>query len=131
MKERIERAVCLLLSAGLALGPTCAALAEEKGKEEVIYTVLDPQGGVDGVYAVNIFPAGEVVDYGDYSSVQMLNTEDDIRYQNGEVSFTSDAERVYYQGNMEHAVLPWRFPSATSWTGRRRAPRRSRGRRAM
>ena len=33
MKERIERAVCLLLSAGLALGPTCAALAEE---EEII-----------------------------------------------------------------------------------------------
>ena len=109
MKNALKRALCSLLSLCFALGGLPAALAEEKNKEEVIYTVLNSSGEVDGVYAVNIFPAGEVVDYGDYSSVKMLNTEDDIRYEDGEVSFASDAERVYYQGDLKEAVMPWRF----------------------
>ena len=85
------------------------SLAEERGKEEVIYAVLDANGDVDGVYAVNIFGKGDVMDYGDYTSVQMMNTRDEIYYDGEKVTFTTDAERAYYQGNMENVVMPWLF----------------------
>ena len=93
-------ALCLLLS--------CTGLAEG-GKEEVIYGVLDANGQVDGLYAVNIFEGGDIVDYGDYSSVHALNTEDEITYADGTVRFHSDAKRVYYQGNLNTKELPWLF----------------------
>ena len=64
---------------------------------------------MDGLYAVNIFDGGEIVDYGDYASVHPLNTEDEISYENGEVRFQSDAQRVYYQGNLNTKDLPWLF----------------------
>lgn len=34
-----------------------------EGKEEVIYAVLNAQGQVEGLYAVNIFEGGDIVDY--------------------------------------------------------------------
>ena len=71
--------------------------------------MLNGQGQVDGLYAVNIFDGGEIVDYGDYASVHPLNTEDEISYENGEVRFQSDAQRVYYQGNLNTKDLPWLF----------------------
>lgn len=89
------------------LGSGTLAFAE--GKEEVIYAVLNAQGQVDGLYAVNIFEGGDIVDYGDYASVHPLNTEDQIAYENGEVRFHSDAQRVYYQGNLNTRDLPWVF----------------------
>lgn len=101
-----KKGVSLALTVTLLSGGTMA-LAD--GKEEVIYGVLDAQGQVDGLYAVNIFEGGDIVDYGDYSSVHPLNTEDDISYENGEVRFHSDAQRVYYQGNLNTRDLPWLF----------------------
>ena len=71
--------------------------------------MLDAQGQVDGLYAVNIFDGGDIVDYGDYASVHPLNTEDEISYADGEVRFHSDAQRVYYQGNLNTRDLPWLF----------------------
>lgn len=64
---------------------------------------------MDGLYAVNIFDGGDIIDYGDYSSVHPLNTEDAIAYKNGEIRFHSDAQRVYYQGNLNTRSLPWLF----------------------
>ena len=66
---------------GMSLALTVALLGSgslayaESGKEEVIYAVLDGQGQVSGLYAVNIFEGGDIVDYGDYSAVHPLNTE--------------------------------------------------------
>ena len=71
--------------------------------------MLNAQGQVAGLYAVNIFEGGDIVDYGDYASVHPLNTEDQIAYENGEVRFHSDAQRVYYQGNLNTRDLPWLF----------------------
>lgn len=50
-----------------------------------------------------------IIHPGDYTSVHPLNTEDQIAYENGVVSFHSDAQRVYYQGNLSDRNLPWRF----------------------
>lgn len=102
-----KKGLSLALTVAL-LGTSASALAEG-GKEEVIYAVLNAQGQVDGLYAVNIFDGGDIVDYGDYSSVHPLNTEDAIAYENGEIRFHSDAQRVYYQGNLNTRSLPWLF----------------------
>ena len=101
-----KKGVSLALAVTL-LGSSTLAFAD--GKEEVIYAVLNAQGQVDGLYAVNIFEGGDIVDYGDYASVHPLNTEDQIAYENGEVRFHSDAQRVYYQGNLNTRDLPWLF----------------------
>lgn len=102
-----KKGLSLALTVAL-LGTSASALAGG-GKEEVIYAVLNAQGQVDGLYAVNIFDGGDIVDYGDYSSVHPLNTEDAIAYENGEIRFHSDAQRVYYQGNLNTRSLPWLF----------------------
>ena len=101
-----KKSVSLALAVTL-LGSSTLAFAD--GKEAVIYAVLNAQGQVAGLYAVNIFEGGDIVDYGDYASVHPLNTEDQIAYENGEVRFHSDAQRVYYQGNLNTRDLPWLF----------------------
>lgn len=102
----VKRIISLALTAAM-LGGSVSAFAD--GKEEVIYGVLNGQGQVDGLYAVNILDGGDIVDYGDYTSVHPLNTEGEIACENGEIRFHSDAERVYYQGNLNTRDLPWLF----------------------
>lgn len=93
--------------------PTANAANESK-KEEVIYAALKPNGQAEEAYAVNIFPGGAVTDYGNYTSVRMMNTEDTLTYSNGLVSFVTAESRVYYQGNLSQVELPWLFD--VSWT---------------
>ena len=88
MNMNYKKGIALALTVSM-LGNGALALAQ--GKEEVVYGVLDAQGQVEGQYAVNIFDGGGIVDYGDYASVQPLNTEDEISYADGEVRFHSDA----------------------------------------
>ncbi len=106
MNMNYKKGIALALAVSM-LGNGALALAQ--GKEEVVYGVLDAQGQVEGLYAVNIFDGGDIVDYGDYASVHPLNTEDEISYADGEVRFHSDAQRVYYQGNLNTRDLPWLF----------------------
>ena len=40
-------------------------------KEEVIYVTLNTDGSVKHTYVVNSFDGGEIVDYGNYSSVKL------------------------------------------------------------
>lgn len=82
--------------------------AGTNGKEEVIYVITDASGDVESVNAVNIFGKGDVTDYGDYSAVKMLNTTDPIQLDGDKVTFTSDKDKVYYQGTMENVQLPWK-----------------------
>lgn len=81
--------------------------SEPTEKEEVIYINLAADGGVKDIYAVNIFSGGEITDYGDYSSVEMLNTTDKISQNGDKVSFSSKAYRVYYKGKLDTAEMPW------------------------
>lgn len=106
--KKLERLLAICICGALALG-SLGALAESPDKEEVVYAVLDSDGGLSGAYVVNIFPGGEVTDYGEYSDVHMLNTEDELDYDGETIRFSSDEERVYYQGNMQDAALPWIF----------------------
>lgn len=95
-----------------------ASAANEPVKEEVIYVTLNAAGQADAAYVVNIFPGGVVTDYGNYTSVRTMNTEDNITYTNGLVSFVSADSRVYYQGNMAQVELPWLFDLTWTLNGR-------------
>ena len=129
-----KRTTAILLAALLILSTTVPALAASGGtaadaaaaepsaapgetpaagdgepseKEEVIYVTLDASGELVSAYAVNSFPGGEITDYGDYDSVRVLNTGDEIEYKDGVVNITTDAKRIYYQGGLKKVELPW------------------------
>lgn len=129
-----KRTTAILLAALLILSTTVPALAANGGaaadaaaaepsaapgetpaagdgepseKEEVIYVTLDASGDLVSAYAVNSFPGGEITDYGDYDSVRVLNTGDEIEYEDGVVNITTDAKRIYYQGELKKVELPW------------------------
>lgn len=129
-----KRTTAILLAALLILSTTVPALAANGGaaadaaaaetsaapgetpaagdgepseKEEVIYVTLDASGELVSAYAVNSFPGGEITDYGDYDSVRVLNTGDEIEYKDGVVNITTDAKRIYYQGGLKKVELPW------------------------
>jgi putative membrane protein len=78
-------------------------------KEEIVYARLDAGGAVGGVYVVNSFEGGDVTDYGNYTSVKILNTNDSISLDDGLVHFSSSADKVYYEGYLEDAEMPWDF----------------------
>lgn len=84
-----------------------ASPEKSSNKEEIIYINTDGGGNVTGMYAVNIFEDDTVTDYGDYSQVKMLNTTDDINYADGRVSYSTDAQKTYYEGILENKESPW------------------------
>ena len=104
-----KRILPIMLSLVLLIGAAAPTFAEgiSSEKEEVIYINLTADGSVKDVYAVNIFGKGAVTDYGDYSSVEMLNTTDNITQNGDRVAFSTSADRVYYKGKMKSTVIPW------------------------
>ena len=76
-------------------------------KEEVVYIITDATGRTDSVNVVNIFGKGNITDYGDYSDVKMLNSTDDIKLNGGKVTFNTNNAKVYYQGTLNNADIPW------------------------
>ena len=76
-------------------------------KEEVIYINLNNDGTVEGAYAVNIFDNENVVDYGDYVSIRNMNTVDELEYNDGQVTGTNSADKLYYEGVLENIEIPW------------------------
>lgn len=104
-----KKGIALSLAAFMAANLSVPVSAAEKtsGKEEVIYVMTQADGTVDNVNAVNIFPGGDVTDYGDYSSVKMLTTTDKIHQKKDKITFSSSADKVYYQGTLKNAEVPW------------------------
>lgn len=81
----------------------------DNSKEEVIYVMTDANGTVSQMYAVNIFGAGDIVDYGTYSDVKMLTSTIPIVHSGDEIAFSSSEDKVYYQGNLTESKLPWKI----------------------
>lgn len=100
-----------------------AANGTESQKEEVIYIMTDSDGNVENINAVNIFGKGDVTDYGDYSSVKMLNTTDKINQSGDKITFSSDKEKVYYQGTMKDTQIPWNISFTYTLDGKEIAPK--------
>lgn len=105
--QRITAAALSLLMLGAITVPAFAAEAAASSKEEVIYVMTDASGKITDMEAVNIFAGGSITDYGEYSAVKMLNTTDKITKDGDKITFSSDADKVYYQGTMKEKNLPW------------------------
>ncbi len=117
------------LSAGVAAmlllpytGAAAEAAQENSPKEEVIYVMTSAGGQVQGVYAVDIFDSGEVTDYGDYSSVKLLNTSDDLTVNGDEIDFTASGDKTYLQGTLDNAQIPWDISITYSLDGKSITP---------
>ncbi len=105
MQKVTAAALSVLLLASMAV-PAFAETAPSE-KEEVIYIMTDASGKVTDMEAVNIFAGGDITDYGDYSAIKPLNTTDTIAQDGDKITFSSDADKVYYQGTMQSTVIPW------------------------
>lgn len=84
-----------------------AAAENTSSKEEVVYIMTQADGSTDNINVVNIFKGGDITDYGNYSSVKMLTTTDTINQTEDKITFSSSAEKVYYQGTLEDTEIPW------------------------
>lgn len=91
-------------------------------KEEVVYIMLDADGNVDSVNVVNIFGKGEITDYGNYSSVKMLTSTNPISQDGDKITFVSDQDRLYYQGTLDNAQIPWAVSIEYTLDGKKITP---------
>lgn len=101
----VSLALALIL-VGNAVIPVSAS-ENSSTKEEVVYIMTEADGSVESANVVNIFDGGNIIDYGDYSSVKMLTTTDQITQTDDKITFTSTADKVYYQGTLENVEIPW------------------------
>lgn len=115
MRKRINRILtvgmsCLLLATSCfatTTGEPVLAAKFGKSKEEVVYIMTNAQGAVRNVNVVNIFDGGTITDYGNYSKVKMLTSNDKITQKGDKITFSTKDEKVYYQGTMDNAQIPW------------------------
>ena len=110
MKYKISKFLAFILILQSSIIPSYAFSQNiSTPKEEVVYGILNNSGEVTEVYIVNSFSGGEVTDYGNYSKVKNLNTTDEIHQNGDEITFSSESDKVYYQGTLENSELPWNF----------------------
>lgn len=76
-------------------------------KEEVVYANLNGNGEVTGVYVVNSFAGGDITDYGTYTNIRNLTTTDEISADGDEITLHTDADKIYYQGDLADTNIPW------------------------
>ena len=119
--QKFTAAAMAVLLLGFTVVPAFAETAPS-AKEEVIYAMADASGKVTDAEAVNIFAGGDIVDYGDYSAVKPLNTNDKITQSGDKITFSSGADKVYYQGTMKNAALPWNISIRYYLDGKEYAP---------
>ncbi len=126
MKNRSKRIAALLMAGLFTAGsiiPVNAAEVNDKAKEEVVYVNTDASGNVNEVNVVNIFGSGDVTDYGDYTSVKMLNTTDAITQDGDKIVFSTGANQAYYQGTMSpDTQIPWKIAITYELDGKKTAP---------
>ena len=106
----MKQLVALMMAVVLLLSLNVSVYADEQkdGKEEVVYGILNTDGSVDGIYVVNIFDQkGSITDYGNYSSVRNMTSEDAITLDQDQVTFTNTEDKLYYEGILNSQELPW------------------------
>lgn len=114
-KNRMKRIVSLTLvtviMTSLIIVPAWAYDSSLK-KQEVVYVNLNGDGSVDGIYVVNIFDLnekGQIIDYGDYTSLRNMTTNDEIKFDNQTVKIDTNSNKLYYEGKLNSDVIPWIF----------------------
>ncbi|GAB2532449.1 YhgE/Pip domain-containing protein [Gracilibacillus alcaliphilus] len=108
------RKYLLLIMISMLTLPTITVSAEENqpAKNEVVYTILQPDGSQKEMYVVNSFEEvgnGEITDYGAYTDVKNLTDLSEINLNGDKVSLAAEQDNFFYQGNLEEQPLPWNF----------------------
>ena len=122
---RIAGVVCFMAALLLLMPLTAPVKAAASLKEEVIYVRLLNDGAVDEIYVVNSFMLGknrEILDYGNYSYVQNLSNTDTLRLKDGVVTIDTQDDRLYYEGFLLDAELPWKFTITYRLNGQTMTP---------
>ena len=91
-------------------GITVFAADNDVTKDENVYVNLNQDGSVSGIYVVNEYTleqAGKIIDYGNYSSVKNLTTDQKIEISGNQISTDAPEGKFYYQGNMNTKDMPW------------------------
>lgn len=112
MKKVGVTCLCATVIANMLAMPAMAAgtSSDKDQKDENIYVNLDGDGSVSGVYVVNEYDLDgetDITDYGDYTSVKNLTSDDEITLSDGKVSVSAPAGKFYYQGNQRDNEIPW------------------------
>ena len=91
-------------------------------KEEVVYVNLNSDGDLLGTYVVNIFNDSDITDYGNYIEVRNMNTNDEINYDSGVIKIKNSKDKLYYEGIMENAQIPWNIDITYKMDGKEYSP---------
>lgn len=101
----------IILPSFLSYGAAAETAGKITSKDEVVYATLKSNGDLDDIYVVNtleVAKAGEILDYGMYSSVKNLTDLSELGKNGQAVTINAPEGKFYYQGNMEDDTeLPW------------------------
>lgn len=113
-KKRIIQAGTAVLCAAMTTNTVLmSALAAENPaveKDENVYVNLNGDGSVDSIYIVNEFDVDEasvITDYGNYTSVKNLSSDETIQMKGNKIEVKADAGKFYYQGQIKDTDIPW------------------------
>ena len=113
--------MCSAMVAGSII-PASAAQTTDRLKDENVYATLAEDGTVTGVYVVNEYTSkteGKITDYGDYSSVKNLTTNETIEQNGDQISVTVPKGKFYYQGNLKTTDIPWNISISYTLGGKK------------
>lgn len=115
-QQKSRKKVALMLTAVLlfllAAPMVAGAVERSTPKQEVVYVNLYADGSVADIYVVNIFEldeAGQIIDYGDYTALRNMTTDDEIIFADEMVRIQTDARKLYYEGHLRSDMIPWTF----------------------
>lgn len=97
------------LTAGMVLPAVGAGTVE---KDENVYVNLNQDGSVSDIYVVNEYmldEADKIVDYGSYTSVKNLTSEEELKVSGDEITAQAEKGKFLYQGELKDAQLPWKI----------------------
>lgn len=122
--KNISKVIALTLTGTLLFSQRSiiSFASDASQKEEVIYCMLDNNGEVTGLYAVNSFAGGDIVDYGTYTNIKNLTTTDEISVDGDKITLHTDASKIYYQGDLESKEIPWTISIRYLLDGQEYAP---------
>ncbi len=112
--------MCSAMVAGSII-PASAAQTTDHLKDENVYATLAEDGTVTGVYVVNEYTSkseGKITDYGDYSSVKNLTTNETIEQNGDQISVNVPKGKFYYQGNLKTTDIPWNISISYTLDGK-------------
>lgn len=81
-------------------------------KEEVVYSTINTDGKVKGIYVVNILDvikSGTIKDYGNYLNIKNLTSLQSVTSSQNTITINAEEGKFYYQGNAKTTDLPWNF----------------------